>query len=235
VCRVCVTNKHRPALPDICGLWNRTRSPGTSGCGRSLASIGGHGSSGRQGFRTAAVNRGRDKEALARSLGVHDYIDRGRGRASCLSRTNRQRCRRACDCRADVMAHECVHAVGIRDVTPSALGCEECLKIGSPWAHLRLCWTSAMSAAATARQTVTPPSIFARPAIPSSKATIRRKGGDGAMSMKLVWTLTAARRRITDQFRGTIKFAAWGNRAANSSRDVHAVSRHPDHLQLDCI
>src|ERR1700730_5033627 len=44
----------------------------------------------------------------------------------------------------------------------------------------------------------------------SSKATIRRKGGDGAMSMKLVWTLAAARRRITDQSRGTIKFAAWG-------------------------
>jgi len=35
------------------------------------------------------------------------------------------------------MAHECVHAGGIRDVTPSALGCEECLKIGSPWVHLR--------------------------------------------------------------------------------------------------
>jgi hypothetical protein len=29
----------------------------------------------------------------------------------------------------------------IRDVTPSALGCEECLKIGSPWVHLRLCRT----------------------------------------------------------------------------------------------
>jgi len=28
-----------------------------------------------QGFRTIAVNRGRDKEALARSLGAHDYID----------------------------------------------------------------------------------------------------------------------------------------------------------------
>ena len=28
-----------------------------------------------QGFRTVAVNRGRDKEALARSLGAHDYID----------------------------------------------------------------------------------------------------------------------------------------------------------------
>jgi D-arabinose 1-dehydrogenase-like Zn-dependent alcohol dehydrogenase len=29
----------------------------------------------RQGFRTVAVNRGRDKEALARSLGAHEYID----------------------------------------------------------------------------------------------------------------------------------------------------------------
>jgi alcohol dehydrogenase len=29
----------------------------------------------RQGFRTVAVNRGREKEALARSLGAHDYID----------------------------------------------------------------------------------------------------------------------------------------------------------------
>jgi D-arabinose 1-dehydrogenase-like Zn-dependent alcohol dehydrogenase len=31
--------------------------------------------SARAGFRTVAVNRGRDKEALARSLGAHDYID----------------------------------------------------------------------------------------------------------------------------------------------------------------
>jgi alcohol dehydrogenase len=29
----------------------------------------------RLGFRTVAVNRGRDKEGLARSLGAHDYID----------------------------------------------------------------------------------------------------------------------------------------------------------------
>jgi D-arabinose 1-dehydrogenase-like Zn-dependent alcohol dehydrogenase len=29
----------------------------------------------RQGYRTVAVNRGRDKEALIRSLGAHDYID----------------------------------------------------------------------------------------------------------------------------------------------------------------
>jgi alcohol dehydrogenase len=31
----------------------------------------------KQGFRTVAVNRGRDKEELARSLGAHDYIDSG--------------------------------------------------------------------------------------------------------------------------------------------------------------
>jgi D-arabinose 1-dehydrogenase-like Zn-dependent alcohol dehydrogenase len=29
----------------------------------------------RQGFRTVAVNRGRDKEELARTLGASDYID----------------------------------------------------------------------------------------------------------------------------------------------------------------
>jgi hypothetical protein len=39
------------------------------------------------------------------------------------------------------MTHECSHEAAIRDVTPSALGCEECLKIGSPWLHLRLCRT----------------------------------------------------------------------------------------------
>ena len=39
------------------------------------------------------------------------------------------------------MAKVCRHLKDIRDVTPSALGCEECLKIGSPWVHLRLCRT----------------------------------------------------------------------------------------------
>jgi D-arabinose 1-dehydrogenase-like Zn-dependent alcohol dehydrogenase len=33
----------------------------------------------RQGFRTIAINRGRDKESLARSLGAHDYIDSEQG------------------------------------------------------------------------------------------------------------------------------------------------------------
>jgi uncharacterized UBP type Zn finger protein len=33
----------------------------------------------------------------------------------------------------------CTHLKEIREVTPSADGCEECLKIGSSWVHLRLC------------------------------------------------------------------------------------------------
>jgi hypothetical protein len=39
------------------------------------------------------------------------------------------------------MSDRCSHVAGIRDVTPSALGCEECLKTGSMWVHLRLCRT----------------------------------------------------------------------------------------------
>jgi hypothetical protein len=31
------------------------------------------------------------------------------------------------------------HLKTIRDVTPSALGCEECLRSGDAWAHLRIC------------------------------------------------------------------------------------------------
>jgi uncharacterized UBP type Zn finger protein len=33
----------------------------------------------------------------------------------------------------------CRHLSEIRDVTPSADGCEDCLAIGDTWVHLRLC------------------------------------------------------------------------------------------------
>ena len=39
------------------------------------------------------------------------------------------------------MAGGCPHVAEIRTVRPSALGCEECLEMGSPWVHLRLCRT----------------------------------------------------------------------------------------------
>lgn len=35
----------------------------------------------------------------------------------------------------------CVHIGEIQDVTPSAVGCENCLKSGDTWVNLRLCLT----------------------------------------------------------------------------------------------
>jgi len=37
------------------------------------------------------------------------------------------------------MSYGCTHMDTIRSVTPSAKGCEDCLRIGSEWVHLRLC------------------------------------------------------------------------------------------------
>ena len=39
------------------------------------------------------------------------------------------------------MADTCTHLDTIRDVKPKTNGCEECMKIGSDWVHLRLCKT----------------------------------------------------------------------------------------------
>ncbi len=37
------------------------------------------------------------------------------------------------------MAKQCTHLDHIHDVTPSAQGCEDCLKTGDSWVHLRIC------------------------------------------------------------------------------------------------
>ena len=37
------------------------------------------------------------------------------------------------------MNNECVHIYSIKEVIPSSDGCEECLKKGDTWVHLRLC------------------------------------------------------------------------------------------------
>ena len=105
-------------------------------------------------------------------------------RRSRLSRAIRRACSAARAPAEGVMADECKHAADMRDVTPSALGCEECLKSVRNGCICGFAGPAAMSAAATARPTATPPSISTRPAIRSSKATIRRKAGDGAMSTR---------------------------------------------------
>lgn len=35
--------------------------------------------------------------------------------------------------------HACKHFNRLHPVTPSAQGCEDCLKIGASWVHLRMC------------------------------------------------------------------------------------------------
>jgi hypothetical protein len=35
----------------------------------------------------------------------------------------------------------CTHLDQLREVTPSAQGCEECLQTGGRWVHLRMCLT----------------------------------------------------------------------------------------------
>lgn len=35
----------------------------------------------------------------------------------------------------------CAHVEQVRPVTPSANGCEECLRLGDSWVHLRMCLT----------------------------------------------------------------------------------------------
>ena len=39
------------------------------------------------------------------------------------------------------MSVACTHLDLIRNVSPNTDGCEECLKIGDTWVHLRLCLT----------------------------------------------------------------------------------------------
>lgn len=37
------------------------------------------------------------------------------------------------------MANTCAHTKEIQNVKPKTKGCEECLKTGDPWVHLRMC------------------------------------------------------------------------------------------------
>lgn len=38
-------------------------------------------------------------------------------------------------------SHTCSHLDSIQDVTPTTVGCEECMKSGDAWVHLRVCMT----------------------------------------------------------------------------------------------
>ena len=83
------------------------------------------------------------------------------------------------------MTKQCTHLDTIRTVTPSALGCEECLKTGDAWFHLRICRTCGhVGCCDQSPEPARDQAFSLRPAIRSLRATIRRKAGDGAMSTK---------------------------------------------------
>ena len=80
----------------------------------------------RRALRFGQARRQRDRRGRA-----------GRGRTARLSLRHRP----VDSLKGKDMADECRHAEMVQDVTPSARGCEECLKTGSEWVHLRLCRT----------------------------------------------------------------------------------------------
>jgi hypothetical protein len=80
------------------------------------------------------------------------------------------------------MSDECIHTDTIREVTPSAVGCEECLKIGSPWVHLRLCRTCGHVGCCDDSPNRHATKHFTRRATQSSKAMTRPKAGGGVTS-----------------------------------------------------
>src|SRR5262249_1144243 len=43
--------------------------------------------------------------------------------------------------REDAMSKKCHHLDQIHEAPPSAQGCEDCLRAGGQWVHLRLCLT----------------------------------------------------------------------------------------------
>ena len=61
------------------------------------------------------------------------------------------------------MAEQCSHGSSINQgVKPRTKGCEECLKMGDTWVHLRMCLECGHVAAATPRRTGTHGDIFMR-------------------------------------------------------------------------
>src|SRR5262249_9866521 len=72
---------------------------------------------------------------------AHDSRHGRHREEACLIRTVRGRPRGGMEVAGGAGMASCKHMSQIRKVTPSAEGCEDCLKIGSTWVQLRLCLT----------------------------------------------------------------------------------------------
>jgi hypothetical protein len=75
------------------------------------------------------------------------------------------------------MQAPCSHLDQIKDVEPSAEGCEECLQMGDAWVHLRECMTCGHvgccdSSASLRRRNSTPPFAFRAVLSPASEPVL---------------------------------------------------------------
>jgi hypothetical protein len=91
------------------------------------------------------------------------------------------------------VSRSCSHHDLIRTVTPSALGCEECLKTGSWWVHLGICRLCGHVGCCDQSPGNTPPSILRRADTRSSRVTTRQRVGAGVMSTRHSSSLITAR------------------------------------------
>ena len=72
---------------------------------------------------------------------------------------------------------QCTHLDQIQDVKPSAEGCEECLKMGDTWVHLRECLICGHvgccdSSVSLRRRNSTPPLAFRAVLSPASEPVL---------------------------------------------------------------
>jgi hypothetical protein len=100
------------------------------------------------------------------------------------------------------MSIECSHEKAILAVRPSARGCEECLKTGSKWVHLRLCRTCGHVGCCDDSPNRHASKHFHATGHPIIEGYDPQKDGDGAISTRSFWTYPTAPRLNSVQFHG---------------------------------
>ena len=85
------------------------------------------------------------------------------------------------------MKQVCSHLDQIRVSTTNKRGCEECMKTGDSWVHLRLCMECGHVGCCDSSKTNTPQSIFIARSTPWSARWSAVRVGSGA-----TWTRTSS-------------------------------------------
>jgi len=83
------------------------------------------------------------------------------------------------------MAETCTHTDQIRNPKPKTHGCEECLKMGDTWVHLRLCEVCGHVGCCDSSKNKHASKHFRATKHPIVKSSNQAKTGSGATSTKL--------------------------------------------------